>query len=173
MLDGIILNHSNVKKGGMKIDKFKKLLFIVLMGFMLTMSGVATINAGNISNEKFDFAGVFNTCEEEVAFEGNIHYIENVTSDDNGGYHVKIQWKYDNVKGYGLTSGVSYVIKASDAVVFNAKTGITQSGTFSSHAIAQGAFTDFLIHGTYHITIDADGNVVTEVTQLKASCFES
>ncbi|MGM0875342.1 MAG: hypothetical protein ACQEWV_11170 [Bacillota bacterium] len=155
------------------MKKLKKLLSILLIGFMLTMLGITSAYAENISNEKFLFAGVFNTCDEEVVFEGNIHYIENITSNGNGGYHVKIQWNYVNVKGYGLTSGVSYVLKASDTIVLNVKAGITQSGTFSSHAIAQGPSSDFLVHGTYHITIDADGNVVTEVTQLKASCFES
>jgi hypothetical protein len=157
----------------MKMKKFSKKLSTFLLGFVLATSGVTSVYASTITNEKFYLSDLFHTCDEVIAFEGNIHYKENATTDGNGGSHIKIQWNYVNVKGFGLTSGVRYVLKASDTIVSNVKAGQILSGSFTTHAIAQGAATDVLIHGVYHVTLDADGNVVTEVSHLKASCFES
>ncbi len=155
------------------MKKFSKRLSIFLLGIILATFGITSVSASTMTNEKFYLSDIFNTCDEEIAFEGTIHYKENSTTDGNGGSHIKIQWNYVNVKGYGLTSGVRYVLKASDTIVTNVKAGQILSGSFTTHAIAQGDATDVLIHGVYHVTMDQDSNVVTEVTHLKASCFES
>ncbi|MGM7721181.1 hypothetical protein [Metabacillus sp. Hm71] len=152
-----------------------RLLIIMLIGSLLTMSGLKPAYAENSSNEKISLTDVaFETCEESVAFEGNVHYIQNVTVDQEGGHHIKIQWNYANAKGIGMESGVRYVLTAMDNLVLNVKTGQTQSGVFHSHVIALGQMgSDFMIHGTFHVTVDADGNVISEVTNLNASCYEN
>lgn len=167
----------NLEDGNEKGDEgMKKLKIYAVMGIMamtMTFWENPYVIAENISNEKFAFDGTFHTCDEEVQFQGNIHALESITSDRNGGYHVKIQWSYVNVKGVGLTSSTNYILKASDTTVNNIKAGTTLTGRFTSHAIALGPSSDFLIYGTYHITVDSDGSVVTEVTHLNASCAES
>ena len=150
----------------------KRVLWVVLSVFLISVPGFTSVSAANVATDMSPLIDEFYTCEEVVAFEGRVHYIQNRVEDGNGGFHEKLQWSYVNVKGYGVESGERYVIQASDTVVANIKAGTVISGPFQSHAIALGSASDFHIRGTYHITTNADGEIVTEVSQLKASCVE-
>ncbi|WP_141434405.1 hypothetical protein [Bacillus sp. 03113] len=153
--------------------KIKKLLSVGIISSLLFLIGSDFSYAENVANEKTVLIdATFHTCEEVVTLKGRVHYVENLTPDHDGGYHVLLKWNYLNVKGTGVTSGTPYVLTSRDQLVLNIKAGETVTATFNNHAISLGKAPDFLVHGTYHVTIDAEGNLKTEVSHLKASCIE-
>ena len=127
------------------------------------------VRAEVVQNESIDFTGftVFVPCAnggagEEVVFEGNLHFLFAVTEDANGGFHLKSHAQPQGLTGYGLVTGAKYQATGVTQDNFNAKVGQTSTYVNNFRIIGQGRGNNFLVHETYHVTVNANG-VVTVV----------
>lgn len=161
----------------MKNIKFIVLLLLtslMILGVVGSAAGAAeTITSS--TNVPIDLA-VFVPCAaggagEYVYLSGSLHILSHVTLDPTGGYHFESHFSPQGVSGYGETSGDKYQA-----------TGVTRDGgsfmgfpyeyTYVNNfrIIGQGAGNNYLVHETFHITLNANGELTAEVDNFRVEC---
>jgi hypothetical protein len=129
-------------------------------------------------NDRVPVEGVFlNPCTEEfVSFEGTQHLVFHGTEDASGGFHFK---GHSNFQLHGVsTSGAKYVIhqisnshnKEFDVFSESAE-NFNLTATFQF--IRQGSETaedDFQAKVLWHVTVNANGDVTSEVFEVEEEC---
>jgi hypothetical protein len=127
-------------------------------------------------NERVPLAlTVNNPCTgEEVFIEGTDHLVFHRTVDANGGFHVKV---HSNFEGQGVSpSGAKYVLhtSANNRFYFRAESAENDTFTDTFKIIRQGSATpeadDFELKLTFHVTINANGEVTAIVDKYEAEC---
>ena|SRR5215211_6080119 len=128
-------------------------------------------------NERVPISGVFvNPCTgEEVTYEGTIHLVFQRTEDASGGFHFK---GHQNIQVQGVgTSGAKYVILETNNqqqnfdVFSESASSFTSTDTFQ--VIRQGSETaedDFQGKATFHVTVNANGEVTSDVVKFESEC---
>lgn len=110
---------------------------------------------------------------EYIHLTGRLHILECIIFDNVGGNHVKIHYQPKDLKGTGLESGDKYQ-----------GTGVTQetqnlngiefpySYTYVNNfrMIGQGKGNNYLVHETWHITINANGDLTAFVDNWSVEC---
>ncbi|HEU4564074.1 MAG TPA: hypothetical protein VFS05_05485 [Gemmatimonadaceae bacterium] len=110
---------------------------------------------------------------ELVALEGNLHVLLHTTTSSTGNVSVKTHAQPQGISGTGLTTGVKYQA-----------TGVTQDHTTSGSGglpftftyvnnfriIGQGPGNNLLVHENVHVTVNANGDVTTEVDNFSIEC---
>ncbi len=107
---------------------------------------------------------------EEVLLSGNLHDVFHVTSDGNGGFHVKTHDSPQGMSGVGLTTGLKY--QATGVTQENFDIKVNQHDTFVNNfrIIGQGPGNNFDIHNNFHITLNANGVVSSFHDHFTATC---
>ena len=128
-------------------------------------------------NDRDAIEGVFfNECTgEDVTYEGTQHLVFNSTEDASGGVHFK---GHSNIQVLGVSeSGAKYVAHQTDNQQqnFDVVSDSVSSFTFTDtlQFIRQGSETpedDFQVKQTFHVTINANGEVTSEVTNQEVEC---
>jgi hypothetical protein len=107
---------------------------------------------------------------ELVHLTGELHALFHVTLDSAGGGHAKIHINTEGLIGTGLTTGDKYhghqVIKTG----INVKKGVQVTQVITLHIIGQGNAPNFLGHLTLHTTVNPDGTVTADVSNLQIKC---
>jgi hypothetical protein len=109
-----------------------------------------------------------NDCTgEQIEIMGTIHLVYN---EQPGGGQIG-HFNYQNTSGIGLTSGDIFRVTSTDLVHLSAPfpSDITAVSTF--HLISQGQGDNLLVHVLYHITVNAQGDITTEVMDLTTQCL--
>jgi hypothetical protein len=156
-------------------------LALALAGGLLTLALLAKPTQGQAvtftDNERIPFTfEVTNPCTGElVVGKATQHLVFHVTQDPNGGFHFK---GHSNVQGRGVSeSGAKYVVHESSnlhdnfRVISKSATNFTFTGTLQF--IRQGSAApedDFRVKATFHVTINANGEVTSEVAKFKEEC---
>jgi hypothetical protein len=149
-----------------------------LMGALaLLLIASTTARAEVVQNEKIDFTGFFTfvPCAdggagEEVVFEGNLHILFTVTADKKGGFHVKSHFQPQGLSGVGSSTGDSYQATGVTQDHYNLKAGETYTSVNNFRMIGQGPGNNFLIHSTFHYTINAKGELTVEHDNSSVEC---
>jgi hypothetical protein len=117
-----------------------------------------------------------NDCVPElVSITGNAHIVSQVVLDESGNAHIVSRVNFQNVGGFGLTTGQEYRVQASAGGVHNfhvsSAEAFTETATlrFTSVGPSQVA-PDFLRHITFHFTINANGEPTAEVVDVRTQC---
>jgi hypothetical protein len=115
-----------------------------------------------------------NPCTgESVLIEGYFHEVFHLTFDGNGGLLFRGQLNPQNVVGTGLSTGATYRFSGTVNEVerFAAADGAV-SLTFidQHHFIAKGVSENTVMQETLHLTINANGEVTSEVENLVLQC---
>jgi hypothetical protein len=157
----------------MKKQIFTSLIAIIITLFATTSAAWAAV----IDNESIDLTGfsVFVPCAdggngELVVFEGNLHVLTAVTFDRRGGVHVKTHNQPQGLTGVGQTTGDQYQATGVTQDEFNAKVGQTYTFVNNFRIIGQATGNNFLVHETYHLTINANGTVTAVHDNFTIDC---
>jgi hypothetical protein len=107
---------------------------------------------------------------EVIEVSGNLHDIVHVTSDGNGGFHMKTHDSPQGISGVGLTTGLKY--NATGVTQDNFAIRVGQHETFVNNfrMVGQGPGNNFAIHEDFHITIDANGVVTSFHDHFRPTC---
>jgi hypothetical protein len=109
---------------------------------------------------------------ESVALSGNLHSVVHTTVNPNGFtsfWHNQPQ----GISGVGLTTGDKY---QGTGVTRNRFGGSFVNGQYSDTYVnnyrifGQGPGNNFTLHETYHVTVNANGDVTADVENVTADC---
>lgn len=124
-----------------------------------------------VFNETQPFSAVaFNGCNGDLVFvDGTVHEVDQVT--DNGltvhvGQHLNF-----NVSGVGLPSGAIYP-NANEELNFqlDIAKGASETQVVNFRLIGQGQTPNLVFQALFHITVDANGNVTSSISNFRIVC---
>lgn len=150
-------------------------LALSLIGAMGTMHALAkaTTFTNNIQIPYYTI--VFVSCAaggagESVELSGTLHTLYKTTLDNKGGYHSKYHFQPQGVSGTGLTTGDKYMATGVTQDAFNGHVGSEETYVNNFRIIGQGTGNNFLVHETFHVTINANGEVTAYVDNFSVEC---
>jgi hypothetical protein len=140
------------------------LSLVAAMGLMLTGQSIA-----QSSQERAPFASTVDFCGELVDLEGEIHVVQNSVTSNSGNVMTKL---HINLKasGVGQTSGATYQAIETINETFNGSKGFNVTLTQSALLIGQGKAPNFKFSVTFHITVNANGELTAEVVNVSEEC---
>lgn len=148
----------------------------LLTAFSLAFSAVI-VRAAVVVNESIPFDGftVFVECAdggngEEVVFTGDLHVLLAVTLDANGGFHAKEHFQPQGLTGIGQSTGDKYQATGVTQDTFNGKVGSTFTYVNNFRIIGQGPGNNYLVHETFHVTVNANGTTTVVHDNLTIDC---
>jgi hypothetical protein len=153
----------------------KSALALLATGAM-TLIGIATAKAGNIENISVPIdLVVFIPCAnggagELIEMTGPLHIVLNLTFDNAGGVHVKEHFQPQGLSGTGSITGDKYQGTGVTQDEFNAKVGFAFTYVNNFRMIGQGPGNNFLVHETFHVTVNPNGTVTTIFDKLSVDC---
>lgn len=135
----------------------------------------ATAQATTVTtNETIPFTDTrTNPCNQDlVTFSGQIHIANHVTTDSGGGTHVRTHVNYQGVTGTGAPSGANYRVVTTTNETRNDNDTPQSEMTVIQVArfIAQASTPNFQLQVVLHITINANGQTTSEVTETRIIC---
>jgi hypothetical protein len=80
---------------------------------------------------------------------------------------------FQGFKGTGVTTGSEYVSQQTTNFTFNfpaSTLGSEQTITVMFNLIGQGQAPNEVLKGTFHVTVDASGNVTSFVDDFRVKC---
>jgi len=107
---------------------------------------------------------------ENVHVTGEIHDLLHITLDGRGGFHLEAHQNAQGVRGTGLTTGDKYQVTGMFHFSSNGKVGLEETLVNNLHFIGKGSGSNFLLHQTYHITVNANGTVTAFVDNFRVEC---
>ena len=146
----------------------------------VTSPSFAAANAATTFTDNMKFPvniGVFIPCAaggagEVVFLSGNLHSLFHLTVNGNN-FKFKIHNQPQGISGTGLTTGDKYQGTGVTQETFG---GSFVNGQFSDtfvnnfRIIGQGRGNNFLVHETFHITFNANGELTAFVNNFRSEC---
>lgn len=130
-----------------------------------TSSAVIPINLGVFVPCALDGAG------EVVLLSGNLHTLFHFTDDGAGGFRVMSEANPQGVSGTGQTSGDKYQGTGVSRSDFNSGSlPFTTSFVNNFRIIGEGTGNNLLVHQTFHLTVNANGDVTAVVDNFSVEC---
>lgn len=111
-----------------------------------------------------------NGAGELVILSGPLHMLFVTTVDNQGGYHTLDHFQPQGITGTGQTSGDKYQAVGETLETFNGKVGFVDTYVNNFKIIGVGPNNNFMIHETFHITVNANGVVTANVDHFSAVC---
>lgn len=107
---------------------------------------------------------------EVVLLSGPLHIIVHTTLDARGGAHLKLHFQPQGISGTGQTTGDRYQATGVTQEHLNLKKGETYTRVNNFRMIGQGPGNNFLVHETFHVTINANGVLTAWVDNFTVEC---
>jgi hypothetical protein len=107
---------------------------------------------------------------EVVELTGNLHDLFDVSTNANGGFHIKVQDNPQGVSGTGLTTGAKYQGTGVTSSESNFNVGSQQTSIDNFRIIGQGPGNNFLVHDNFHVTVNANGVVTSFHDNFSIEC---
>jgi len=155
----------------------KTLVLSILVAFMAL---VVPVTAGVTQNEKIPYDMIVwvpcanDGAGEDVELSGMLHILVTYTEDGAGGRHYKMHYQSQGITGVGTVTGDKYQATGvtQDNVYIAPDDGYPYVHTYINNfrIIGQGPGNNLQVHDTYHITIDANGEVTAEVVNSEVDC---
>ena len=152
--------------------------FVCLLTLPLLMiaTGSARVSAqatvvASFSIEPFVFDDVHPCTGEPVELAGDLLITERVVTDSNGGQHFSFQLVPSHVRGVG-PSGEFKAVGGQREHSFERAGGLPFIGTFTSifNLVSAGGGDNFVIQETFHVTVNANGEITTVVDNVHSVC---
>ena len=126
------------------------------------------------TNENIPFTDTRpNPCNgDQVTFSGTMHVTNHVTTDASGGFHLKTHVNYQDVSGTGVPSGLNYQVRTTTNETINDNDGPQYETTViqTIKLVSQGPAPNYFLHIVFHITINANGQTTSTVTETRIEC---
>ncbi len=74
------------------------------------------------------------------------------------------------IKGVGMTTGDKYQGTGAQVEHFNGAAGETYTLVYNFRIIGQGKGNNFIFHETRHTTVNANGEITSDLDKLTADC---
>lgn len=153
-------------------------MFIVL-ALALALSAVATIptfaeadTATEIFTEPYN--AIITACNgEEVQLSGELLFIFHTNRDAQDALHTTITLVPNQVVGVGAETGTKYRAVGGDRENYynlDGEAPITYTNTDMYNLVSQGGTDNLQIKYTFHVTVNANGELSTEVDHFSAMC---
>lgn len=112
-----------------------------------------------------------NPCtDEEILFVAKLHSVVHLTVDSTGAEHLSTMGRYISLKGEGA-SGTRYTGAGGGSFHFQNPTPTTVFKSMESFRInAEGSNNNFFLMSTFHITVNANGELTGEHYSSKTEC---
>jgi hypothetical protein len=107
---------------------------------------------------------------EYIQLSGTLHILFTTMIDDQGGFHTKFQNQPQGVSGTGLTTGDKYQAVGETSGTFNGKIGFEQTFENNFKIVGQGPGNNFMIHETFHITVNPNGTLTVFLDKTSIEC---
>lgn len=110
---------------------------------------------------------------DQLHLTGYLHVLMTWTVDANGGIHGKIQFQPMNLMGEvisGPNVGAKYNGTGGTLDNLNGTVGQTYTYVNNFFIIGQGKAPNYKVHETYHVTVNADGDPVVEISETNITC---
>jgi hypothetical protein len=140
-------------------------------------SGAPRVSAQTeITNEFVPlFGATFVPCAnggagETVFYEGTLHEVTRATESASGNFSITFHSNPQGVKGTGEITGDIYQGTGSSTATFTMGPGQTVAIASSFQLIGPGTDNNFRLHVTAHLTVNANGEVTSEVDNFSAEC---
>jgi len=128
-----------------------------------------------LTNASVPFAiGVLIPCVPEVAvLTGELHILITQEVDSDGGIHVKTHFQPQGISGVGSVTGAKYQGTGVTQEHINDHSSTAFEDTFVNNfrMIGQGPGNNLLVHTTFHVTVDANGVVTSNVVNTSVECM--
>ena len=149
-----------------------------LRGSFLTFLTVATMIVSPLAYAAttstvmpFPTPTITNPCNgEDVNVSGNVHMTIGVTTDGNGGSHLRIHINNQDVSGIGVDTGSRYQIPTTldSSAYFGSATTMTL--TVNARVVAQGSTPNFNMRELIHVTVNANGVTTASIDNPSMDC---
>jgi len=149
------------------------MLMAVLLGPTSAQAAAGTYTASvNIPIDLFVFIPCANGgAGEYVDLTGNLHDVFHYTFDNTGGFHVTYLDNPQGITGLGWVTGAKYQGTGSTRGGFTARAvGYEETFINNFRMIGQGPGNNFMVHETYHVTINADGTLTAYIDNFSIEC---
>ena len=110
---------------------------------------------------------------EFVEGEGRLHVLIREGFDESGGQHYGTHFQPMGLKATGQVTGDRYNATGGTLETVNiAGSGLPFTQTFTNNfrMIGVGQAVNFTVHNTYHVTVNANGDVTTVVDISRTTC---
>jgi hypothetical protein len=115
----------------------------------------------------------FRGCTSDIIF-GDVHVVSQVIPRGNDVFHIVQHVNFQNVEGEGVSTGNEYVMQNAFSSTSNFDTDATGSTTDVSavNLVSKGPAKspNFFVHAIFHITVNANGEITSEIVDLDAAC---
>lgn len=126
------------------------------------------------TNEDIPISGtVANNCNgDTVAYQGTLHVTNTLTTDSSGGFHLKTHTNFQDVSGTGVPSGLNYrVVTTRNETVNDSDSAQFETTVIQTiKAVSQTSAPNLFIHIVMHVTVNANGQTTSTVTEVTAEC---
>ena len=101
-----------------------------------------------------------------------MHVTNSVTTDASGGFHMKTHVNYQDVSGTGAPSGLTYRVGTVRNETLNDNDGPQSETTViqTIKLISQGPAPNYFLKIVFHITINANGETTSTVSETRIEC---
>ena len=153
-----------------------KRTFRLLLPFVLTALMTCVLHAAVTTDVRVPVnIPVFIPCAaggagELAVLQGNLHVLLRFTVSASGTIHAAMHFQPQGISGVGQTTGDKYQATGVTQQEVNLTIGGEETFINNFRIIGQGNGNNFLIHQTFHITINANGNVTAFVDSLSVDC---
>jgi len=157
----------------------KKLAIWGLVLVALTLALVLPAQAAMIDNQKLQLPigwSVWIPCAnggagEIVEVTGYLHQTYSITNDGAGGYHVVAHAQLQG-SGIGNITGDKYQVMSVGKHNQNTKPPYPyeETNVYSFSIIGKGPGANYLVHGLWHMTINANGNITSQFGNWTSQC---
>jgi hypothetical protein len=151
------------------------LVLASVMTALALATGVALAQAVTYTNSvrvPINLADINPCTGDGVYLTGYLHILTHTTVDEQGGVHVLSHFNPQQVSGTS-TSGIEYRGVGKTTTQFNQLSGglpVTFTYVNTFNLISTDATENVLVHQTYHITINENGEVTAEVVDFSTEC---
>jgi hypothetical protein len=171
-----VRNHRCRKKG-----RGRKVLKKIIPALVVLALAASLVQAEVTQNVKVPVTMYVEIpCPESqiLSLTGDLHMLYALTMDENGGVHVKSHVQPQNLKGEIVwpddapNLGAKYNGTGVTQYERNIKKGETYTYINNFRMIGQGKAPNLTVHVTLHTTVNANGDITTDVVNVKSDCKE-
>ncbi len=148
---------------------------LVIMALALVGPAIARAEARVLKDTviaPFNFTAFYQCAEEEIAITGDLRITTVMVVDASGGIHATFTLVPINVRGVGLTSGITYKAVGGERDTFTSAANGAFTANFTSmfNLVSQGSTDNLQAFTTSHFTVNANGDVVVDRVDFRAEC---
>ena len=148
---------------------------LIIMALTLVGPAIARAEARVLKDTviaPFNFTAFYECAEEAIAITGELRITTMMVVDASGAIHGRFTLVPVNVRGVGLTSGITYKAVGGERDTFTsaANGAFTFNYTSMFNLVSQGSTDNLQAFVTNHFTVDANGDVTVERFDVRAEC---